>query len=94
MIKRDVAIDIKRIIADEDLTDMERLVAAFGFATESFVVQSGRDLELARAMGDQETAVKEQIKSSVMLSAREIFEFCYLNVTGTRKGIWDEQDES
>jgi hypothetical protein len=94
VIKRNLAIDIKRIIADEEMTEMERLAAAFGYGTESFIMQSGRDLELARAMGDEETAVKEQIKSSVMQSARELFEFCYLNVTGTRRGIWDEQDES
>ena len=42
----------------------------------------------------EETAVKEQIKSGVMKTAREVFEFCYINVTGTRKGIWHEQDES
>lgn len=94
MIRRDLAIDIKHISEDEKMTEMERLAAAFGYATESFIVQSGRDLELARAMGDEETAVKEQVKSSVMLSAREIFEFCYLNVTGSRRSIWHEQDAS
>jgi len=94
VIKRKVAIDIKRFIADEEMTEMEKLAAAFDFATASFIAQSGRDLELARAMGDEETAVKEQIKSNVMLSAREIFEFCYLNVTGSRRSIWHEQDAS
>jgi len=68
MIKRDLATDIRRIAADETMT------------------------ELARAMGDEDTAVKEQIKTSVMQSAREIFEFCYLNVTGSRRSVWHEQD--
>ena len=94
MIKRELAIDIKRISADEEMTEMERLAAAFGYATDSFIAQSGRDLELERAMGDEETAVKEQIKSNVMRSARELFEFCYLNVTGSRRSIWHEQDAS
>ena len=94
MIKRDLAIEINRISADESISEPERLAAAFGYATESFILHSGRELELARAMGDEEMAVKEQIKSNVMQLAREMFEFCYLNVTGSRKGIWHEQEPS
>ena len=94
MTKRNLAVDIKRFSADEQLTEIEKLAAAFGYATESFIEQSGCDLGLARAMGDEETAVKEQIKSNVMQSAREIFEFCYLNVTGSRRSILHEQDTS
>ena len=87
MIKRDITAEIKRISADKTMTEIERVTAAFGCATEAFSEQSGRDLELAGAMGDEETAVKEQIKSGVMQSAREIFEFCCLNVTGSRRSI-------
>ncbi len=90
MNKRNLASELDRINSDESISEMERLAAAFGFATDSFMAQSKRDLELARVMGDTETAVKEQIKRNVMQSAREIFEFCYLNITGTRRGIWDE----
>lgn len=93
MNKRNLAIELDRISSDQIMSETDRLVAAFGIATKSFMVQSERDLELARAMGDVESAVKEQIKRNVMQSARELFEFCYLNVTGTRKGIWDEQDK-
>ena len=51
MSKRNLDVDIKRISADVELTEIERLAAAFCYATESFIEQSGRDLELARAMG-------------------------------------------
>jgi hypothetical protein len=94
VIERIMANEIERISADEALSEVEKLAAAFGLVTESIIEQNGRNLELARAMGDEETAVKEQIKSGVMKTAREAFEFCYIKVTGTRKGIWHEQDES
>jgi len=94
LIKREIAIEVERIVTNEDLAEIDKLAEAFGVATDSFIEQSLRNLELARAMHDQETAVKEQIKANVMNSAREIFEFCFLNATGTRRSIWHEQDQS
>ena len=94
MVEKIMANEIERISADDRMSEVEKLAAAFGLVTRSIIEQNGRNLELARAMGDEETAVKEQIKSGVMQTAREVFEFCYINVTGTRKGIWHEQDES
>lgn len=93
MVERIMANEIERIAADGALSEVERLAAAFGLVSASVIEQNGRDLELARAMGDEETAVKEQIKAGVMQSARQIFEYCYVQITGTRKGVWDEQDK-
>jgi hypothetical protein len=93
MVERIMAKEIERIAADDALNEMERLAAAFGLVTASIIEQNGRDFELARAMGDEESAVKEQIKAGVMQSARQIFEYCYVQITDTRKGVWNEQEE-
>lgn len=85
--------EIERIRADNTLSEVEKLAAAFGLVTAAIIAQNGRNLELAWAMGDEETAVKEHIKAGVMQSARQVFEFCYLQITGTRKGVWDEHNE-
>jgi vacuolar-type H+-ATPase subunit E/Vma4 len=89
-----LAREVDRIVADANLAEIDKLAEAFGSVTQSFIERSERDLELARAMQDEETAVKEQIKAGVMKSAREMFEFCYLKATGSRRSIWHEQDES
>ena len=94
MDKRHLAKEVDRIVADANLAEIDRLAEAFGYLTNAFIEQSERDLELARAMQDENAAVKEQIKASVMISAREMFEFCYLKATGSRRSIWHEQDES
>jgi len=92
--KRHLVKEVDRIVSDTNLAEIEKLAEAFGYVTKSFIEQSERDLDLARAMQDEVSVVKEQIKASVMNSAREMFEFCYLNATGSRRSIWHEQDES
>lgn len=94
MDKRHLVKEVDRIVSDANLAEIEKLAEAFGYVTKSFIEQSERDLDLARAMQDEVSVVKEQIKASVMNSAREMFEFCYLNATGSRRSIWHEQDES
>jgi hypothetical protein len=90
MKKREMALAIQRIVDDAERTDMEKVAAAFGEATGLFIDGSERELALARAMGDEETAVKELIKANVMRTAREIFAEIYVNVTGERSEVWHE----
>ena len=93
MIKREMARAVQRI-ADEagaaDRSDMEKVAAAFGAATELFIGSCDNEMALARAMGDEETAVKEQIKGNVMRTAREIFAYCYTVMSGDRSEVWEE----
>jgi hypothetical protein len=90
MNKREMALTIQHIVDDPHKTDMQKLTTSFGQATEAFISTSENDLALARAMGDTETAVKEQIKANVMRAAREIFADCYVRVSGQRSEVWDE----
>ena len=90
MKKREMALAMQRIVDEPGRTDMEKLAAAFGAVTEMFIANIGNELALARALGDEETAVKEQIKGSVMHAARDLFAQCYVAVTGDRSEVWDE----
>jgi hypothetical protein len=90
MIKRDMSMAIQRIVDDSDKSDMEKLAAAFGEATALFIAGSEREQALAKALGDEETAVKEQIKGNVMRMARDVFADVYVRVTGERSELWHE----
>lgn len=78
------------IVRDRERNETEKLAAAFEAITASFIAQSRREVELARALGDEDTAVQEQIKAGVMLQARAIFAEAYARATGTRAVLWDE----
>jgi hypothetical protein len=90
MKKREMARTIQRIADDPALSDVQKLSAAFDEATRLFVSASEQSVALARAMGDEETAVKELIKGNVMVSARQIFADCHARVTGERSEVWGE----
>lgn len=90
MINRETAGDLEQIIQAAGENQMEKMAAAFEHVSGLFIQNSQNRLELARAMGDNETAVKEQIMAGVMGNAREMFEYCYLLVTGSRRSLWDE----
>ncbi len=90
MKKREMALAIQQVVDDAEGTDFEKLAAAFDEATSLFIAGSEHELALARALADEETAVKEQIKGNVMRAAREIFGECYTLVSGERGEKWNE----
>jgi hypothetical protein len=75
-------------IIKSDLPDVEKLAQAFQLITGRYAEQAAADIELARAMQDQESLVKEQIKLGMMMHARSIFKDCYRAVIG--RMAWDE----
>jgi hypothetical protein len=77
-------------IVASDLPDLSKLAQAFDLITQRLVDQARPEIELARAMNDQETVVKQQVKMETMKHAREIFLDCHLRVTGRRP--WNEQE--
>ena len=60
-------------IADPTLTDMEKLVRTFHLVTRHYIGHYKHDAEVARAMGDKETAVREEIKAGMIEAARGMF---------------------
>lgn len=80
--------ELQRIL-DSDQDEMRRLAAAFDLLTSRIIEMTGNEIELARAMHDDEMVVKQQIKQQTLRLARDIFQTCYLQVTGTRNRLWE-----
>jgi hypothetical protein len=80
----------EQIVADSTLTDLEKLVRSFDLVTREFIGHYQHDAELARAMGDKETAVREEIKAGILNASRGMFAHCYTHITGLREKLWDE----
>jgi hypothetical protein len=79
--------DIQKI-ARQDLPEIEKLAQAFDLVTSSYIANARNEVELLRALGDEENLIKERIKSGVMENARSIFLDCYRVVTG--RSAWHE----
>ncbi len=71
-------------IIDKDLPEAERIVRAFGVIIRFYEIHGEQDIQLARAMGDRERLVKEQIKLSTFRHAQSILLDAYQRVTGRK----------
>lgn len=78
---------IEAILA-ADLPDATKLARAFEVITRVVLTHTEREIELARAMGDTQELIKQQIKRETMKAARGILQGCHTRVTGKRG--WDE----
>lgn len=74
-----------------DMSESAKLARAFDWATTRMIDYADKEIELAKAMNDQETVVKQQIKMSTMQHTRSIFEDCYRALLG--RSAWDEQND-
>jgi hypothetical protein len=75
-------------LRESERPEVEKLAHAFGWITELIIEQGLKDIELARALRDEESVVKAQIKTEVIRHARAIFRDCHLLATGRK--AWDE----
>jgi hypothetical protein len=79
---------VAREIRESSLPEMDRLAYAFGWITDRIIEQGMRNIELARALRDDDSVIKYQIQTEVIRHARNIFQSCHLLVTGRK--AWDE----
>lgn len=79
--------DIQKI-ASEDLPDMEKLAEAFNLLTRRYIEHAQNEIELLRALGDEQSLIRERIKAGVMENARSMFLDCYRVITG--RSAWHE----
>ena len=70
------------------LPEARRLARAFGWVTNRIINHAEKEVETARALRDDEAAVKQQVKMETIRHARAVFEECYLLATGRK--AWDE----
>jgi hypothetical protein len=75
-------------IARSDRPDVVKLALSFDEIVGRILANSERDIEIWRALHDQEAVIKEQIKTETLKHARTILQECYQRVTGRRD--WNE----
>ena len=76
---------VYQAIMQSDLAAVEKVKEAFTLVTNFYIEHGELEIELLRAMNDQENLVKEQIKVSTMRSAQGILSDAYRQATGSRK---------
>lgn len=75
-------------ILTTDLPEIQKLAKIFQWITNYYIQNSAQEIELLKALGDQEALVREQIKQSVFQHAQSIFQQSHLLVT--KRKAWDE----
>jgi hypothetical protein len=83
-------INLDHLKENTDLSELEKIIQAFDLVTRRSIKYSEHEAELALAMGDEETAVKERIKAGGIQAARGMFQYCYHEITGSREELWHE----
>ena len=71
-------------ILTSDLPDLEKLTRAYQLILQDHIAHAQGEIELYKAIGDQQALVKEQIKLGVIEYTYDTFAFCYLRVTGRK----------
>lgn len=71
-----------RALLASDMPDIDKLRQFFGDVTDQIVQYARHDIELCRAMQDDESLLKVQIKMSTIQHARQIFATGYKMITG------------
>jgi hypothetical protein len=80
-----------REIQRSDRPEIEKLAEFFGQITTQIIGFAEQEIELARAMQDRESLIKQQIKMETIKTARRIFARGYQIATGRK--AWDDSDE-
>ncbi len=71
-------------IMSADLPEIERLSKAYVFILSQHIEIAKREVELLKAVGDQEGIIKEQIKASTMAYTLDMFRQLHLRATGRK----------
>ena len=75
-------------LRSSSLPEVRKVAKAFDWVTGRIITHAGEEVEAARALRDEEAAVKQQVKMETIRHARAIFEECHLLATG--RNAWDE----
>ena len=68
---------------------LDKVSAAFHFVLDRQMIESAREMEVLRAIGNQEGLIKEQIKHSTIQHVRDSFNECYFRAVGKS---WTQQE--
>jgi len=70
---------------------IDRLAQGFHYILGQHMEESGREIELLKALSDREQVVKEQIKHSLFQHVLSVFNDCYFRTTGE---LWKPQPDN
>ncbi|HEX3052324.1 MAG TPA: hypothetical protein VHP83_16810 [Aggregatilineaceae bacterium] len=79
--------DTLNAIKDADLPAANKIARAFDLITTQTLTHFDHDIDLSRALHDQDKLIQDQIKRDTLAHAREIFNFCYRFMLGG--DAWD-----
>ena len=82
--------DEYKAIFDSTLPEADKIVHWFDHVISQMVSHAEKEIELLRALCDEESVVKEQIKMETLKFAHGVLGDCYQRATG-RKAQDDEQ---
>ncbi len=71
-------------ILASDLPEVEKLTLAYQFIMQEHIAHGRREVELQKALSDEDALIKEKIKLGVLEYSNDIFAYCYLRVTGKK----------
>ena len=77
-----------REIKNSNLSEADKVAKAFKWLSDRALTYSENEIELARAMKDQDGLIQEQIKHEMMKSSRTMFQDCFRAILGRK--AWDE----
>jgi hypothetical protein len=73
-----------RKIKESDLPSEEKLAEAFDWMTSRMLEFAKKEIELTRALKDEDALIREQIKYEMTKSARDMFQDCFRAVLGRK----------
>jgi hypothetical protein len=71
-------------IMSSELPEIEKVSRAFNYLIKEHIQISQREIELLKAMGENEALVKEQIKRNTMEYTLSVFHDCFTGATGRK----------
>jgi hypothetical protein len=71
-------------IMTSDLPEIDKLARAYLLILRQHQAFSQNEIELRKALQDDQALLKEQIKAGTLKYSSEIFAFCYYRVTGRK----------
>lgn len=79
---------LDQIEENNDSTKVEKLVRAFDLVMQTAVTRSEKELEMALAMEDKETAAKERIKLNTLQMTWMLFEQCQSEIIQSQESFF------
>ena len=69
-------------LRESNLAHVDKVLRAFNFATDQLIAHGQHEIELSRAMKDQESVIRGQIKTETLKYSQKTLRDCYILFVG------------